>query len=191
MTIGLFVEGKSDKDTIPILIHKILKPHGVSPRVLTRKIPRGQMFDPLKVKPYAEHLLKQHPGTSKIVICVDCECTDPSDIQDKVEAAQRKLAELGLRPVPRYVVVVHALESWLAADVQALKRVAGMQHLRIRQNPESVCRPADLLKDVFGRAGKSFEKTRHDPRIARAADLSRIERRSPSFRRFREFIEDP
>jgi len=126
--------------------------------------------------------LKQHQDVEKVIICVDSECTGPGEIWEEVE---RELNEMGL-PV-RYAVVVHALEGWLAADPRALEQVLGIQ-VCVEQNLEEVCKPAELLEDIFAQHGKSFQKTRHGPQIARYADPVEIARHSSSFRRFCQLV---
>lgn len=185
MSLGLFVEGKSDKDAIPQLIRRLLDP---SPGIVPRTIHRGEMFAPQKVKPYVEALLKQHQDIEKVIVCVDSECTAPEEIWEEASKVERALNEMGL-PV-KYAVVVHALEGWLAADSNALGRVLGRQ-VRIRRNLEEVCKPAEFLADVFARHGKGFQKTRHDPLIAGHADPNKIAERSPSFQRFCGIVRDP
>jgi len=186
MSIGLFVEGKSDKDTIPRLIRKLLH---TSPKIIPRMIHRGEMFKPEKVKSYVEALLKQHQDAEKIIVCVDSECTDPEEIWEKVSKVERELNEMGL-PV-RYAVVVHALEGWLAADSKALEQVLGKgTEVRIEQNLEEICRPAELLEDIFAQHGKDFQKTKHDPQIACHADPVEIALHSSSFREFCQLVKD-
>ena len=53
MSLGLFVEGQSDKDTIPILTRKL----GYRSAVNTRVIPQGLMLRSDRVKPYIERCL--------------------------------------------------------------------------------------------------------------------------------------
>jgi len=186
MSLGLFVEGKSDKDALPKLIRKLfLDP---SPRIVPRTIHRGEMFSPQKVRLYLEALLNQHQDIEKVIVCVDSECTDPEEIWEEASKAERELNEMSF-PV-KYAVVVHALEGWLAADSEALGRVLGRQ-VRIRRNLEEVCKPAEFLADVFARHGKDFQKTRHDPLIAGYADPRKVAERSPSFQRFCEMVRDP
>lgn len=186
MSIVLFVEGKSDKDTIPKLIRKFLDP---SPKIIPRTIHRGEMFKSEKVRPYLEALLKQHQDVEKVIVCVDSECTDPAEIWEEVSKVERELNEMGL-PV-RYAVIVHALEGWLAADSKALEQVLGRgAEVRIEQNLEEICKPAELLEDIFARHGKDFQKTRHGPRIAEHVDPREIAKRSSSFRRFCQLVKD-
>jgi hypothetical protein len=189
MSIGLFVEGPSDKDTIPKLIRKFLDtPSKIIPRI----IHRGEMFNAEKVRPYLEALLKQHQDIEKFIVCVDSECTDPAEIQREVSKVEQELGKIGLPVVPKYAVVVHALEGWLAADSKAVEQVLGRgAEVRIEQNLEEVCRPAELLRDLFAKRGKSFQKTRHDPQIARYADPEEIARHSSSFWRFCQLVKDP
>jgi len=189
MSIGLFVEGKSDKDAIPKLICKLLDS---STKIIPRTIPRGEMFNSEKIKPYLEALLKKHQDIEKVIICVDSECTDFAEIQKEVSRVERELGGMGLPVVPRYAVVVHSLEAWLAADPEALKCVLGKgAHVRIEQDLEEVCKPAELLGDIFAQHGKKFLKARHDPLIAEHADPGRIAKRNSSFQRFSELVKDP
>ena len=187
MSLGLFVEGKSDKDAIPKLIRKFLDP---SPKIIPRTIHRGEMFESEKVRAYLEPLLKQHPDVVKVIVCVDSECTDPEEIWEKASKVERELNEMGL-PV-RYAVVVHALEGWLAADSKALEQVLGIgAKLHIERNLEEICKPAELLEDVFVRYGKNFRKTVHDPWIAEHVDPKEIAKRCSSFQRFCQLVRDP
>ena len=189
MSIGLFVEGKSDKDTIPKLIRKFLD---TPPKIITRTIHRGEMFKSEKVKPYLEALLKQHQDVEKVIVCVDSECTDPAEIQREVSKVERALSRMSLPVVPRYVVVVHALEGWLAADPEALRLVLGRgAEVHIEQNLEEICKPAELLEDIFARHGKDFQKTKYDPLLAEHANPEEIAKRSSSFRRFCQLVKDP
>lgn len=188
MSLGLFVEGKSDKDTIPKLIRKFPDP---SPKIIPRTIHRGEMFKSEKVKRYLEALLKQHQDVEKVIVCVDSECTDPADIQRQVSKVERELSRMGLPVVPRYVVVVHALEGWLAADPEALRRVLGKgAEVHIEQNLEEICRPAELLEDIFAQHGKNFLKPRDDPLLAEHANPEEISKRNSSFRRFCQLVKD-
>ncbi len=98
---------------------------------------------------------------------------------------------MGLPVVPRYVVVINALEGWLAADPEALRQVLGRgAEVRIEQNLEEICRPAELLEDIFARHGKDFQKTRYDPLIAEHANPEEIAKHSASFRRFCQLVKD-
>ncbi len=187
MSPGIFVEGKSDKDAIPKLIRKILDP---SPKIIPRTIPRDEMFNSESLRPYLEALLKKHHDIEKVIVCVDSECTDPEEIWEKASRVERELNEIGL-PV-RYAMVVHTLEGWLAADPKALEQVLGRgAKLHIKRNLEEVCKPAELLGDLFARYGKDFQKPRYDPQIAEYARPKEIAKRNQSFRRFCQLIKDP
>lgn len=156
MSIGLFVEGKSDKETIPKLIRKLFD---TPPKIIPRTIHRGEMFKTEKVRPYLEALLKEHQDVEKVIVCVDSECTDSAEIQREVSKVEQELSKMGLPVVPRYAVVVHALEGWLAADSEALRQVLGRgAEVRIEQNLEETCRPAELLEDIFAHTGKASRR---------------------------------
>jgi len=183
MTLGLFVEGKSDKKAIPILIRKILNTGGKTPAVIARLVPRGDMFKAIKVRAYIKRLLNEHPEISKIVVCVDSECTGPQEIEQEVRKVKQHL--LRLKVNLQYVVIVHALEAWLAADPKALRKVTG--HTGIIPNLQGECRPAQVLERIV----KNFRKTEHAPRLAQYSDVKVIASRNSSFREFRRAVTDP
>lgn len=144
------------------------------------------------MRAYIIPLLKQHRDLSKIVICLDSECTDPGDINRRVKPIEKALTEFTLGPPIRYVVVVHALEGWLAADPDAVAQVLGANvSSQIPPNLEGVCKPADLLSEVFEKYGREFRKTEHNTKIAEHADPTRITRRNASFQHFQDAIVDP
>jgi len=161
----------------------ICKLSDTPPKIILRTIHRGEMFKPEKVKPYLEAILKQHQDVEKVIVCVDSECTDPTEIREEVSKVERELSKEGL-PV-RYAVVVHALEGWLAADSKALGQVLGRgAEVRIEQNLEEICRPAELLEGIFAQHGKNFLKIRDAPLLAEHVHPEEIAKRSSSFRRF-------
>ena len=148
------------------------------------------MFKARKIKAHLEFLLKNQPDVAKVIVCVDPHCTDPAEIRKEASRVERELARMSLQVVPQYVVVVHALEGWLAADQKALEQVLGSE-VSISRNLKEECKPDELLGDLFAKHGKSFQKTRHDPQIASHADSEEIACHSPSFRRFCRLIKDP
>ncbi|MBM4465080.1 MAG: DUF4276 family protein [Chloroflexi bacterium] len=138
-----------------------------------------------------EALLKQHQDIEKVIVCVDSECTDPAEIQREVSKVERELSRVGLPVVPRYVVVVHALEGWLATDSEAVRQVLGRgAEVRIERNLEEICKPSELLEDIFAQHGKNFLKARDDPLLAEYVDPEEIAEHSPSFRRFCQLVKD-
>lgn len=188
MSLGLFVEGPSDRDTIPILIRKL----GYRSRVRRRVVKQSEMLLPDKMARNVEEMLKARRDIDFIVVCIDSERVDPSMTEQRVRPVQRQLNEISSVPV-RYAVVDHALEGWLACDEEALRSVLGGQRVRIniRGNPEDHPTPADILERVFRDNRRRFRKTRHDPEIAEHVNVERIAARSPTFRRFAEIIGHP
>ncbi len=76
-------------------------------------------------------------------------------------------------------------------DHEAVGRVLGVDQSRpIRNEPESECKPADVMDELFARHGKDFRKTIHDPQIAAEADPELIRKRSESFNQFVQAVVD-
>ena len=187
MSLGLFVEGPSDRDTIPILIRKL----GYRSRVRARVVKQSEMLLPDKMARNVEEMLRERRDIDFIVVCIDSERVDPSMTEQRVRPVQRRLNETSPVPV-RYAVVDHALEGWLACDKEAIQSVLGPRaRVNIRGNPEDHPTPAHILERVYRENRRKFRKTLHDPQIAERANPERIAARSPTFRKFAELLGHP
>lgn len=177
MSLGLFVEGQSDKDTIPILIRKL----GYSSGIRTRVIPQGLMLRSNRVKTYIRTLIAQDASIDLVLICIDAEEADPDRLLRQTYEPQESLSRDFAVPI-RYAVVDHALEGWLACDSDAVRSVLGPRaRVSIPGNPDDHPRPSDLLSRVFRDNGRRFVKTTHDRQIAERVTPAVIAARSPTF----------
>ncbi len=187
MSLGLFVEGPSDRDTIPILTGKL----GYRSRIRARVVKQSEMLLPDKMARNVEAMLRERRDIDLIVVCIDSERVDPSVTEQRIRPVQRRLNEIFTIPI-RYAVVDHALEGWIACDEEAVQSVLGPRaRVNIRSNPEDHPTPADLLERVFRENGRQFRKTRDNPRIAEHVSPEHIAARSPTFRRFAEMLGHP
>ncbi len=189
MSLGLYVEGRSDKDTISILIRKL----GFRSRVIPKDL--GGQSELMLVDKMARHLselLREHRDVELVLICCDAlEGVSPRATEERLRPLQRRLNRGAAVPI-RYAVVDHALEGWLACDEEAVQTALGTRaNVNIRGNPENHPRPAELLEQVFRQNGRRFRKTRHDPQIAEHVNIQRIAAKSPTFRRFAEILGHP
>jgi hypothetical protein len=143
------------------------------------------------VKAIVEDLLVLYPHIEKLFLCVDSECTSPADLEPVVGKVEKQLGQI--KPKPRYILVVHALESWLMADERAVAQVLGPgAKVKPVTNPEGICKPKRHLSAIFDKAGKDFDHVRDDPKIAKAVeDVNQIKQRCPSFAKFSEAVLDP
>lgn len=192
MTIALFVEGRSDKDTIPLLAKKILATRSKPPALEVRTIRRGNMFKARKVAEHVRVLSRKHQNLSKILICVDSHCTSENQMAGRVREVERELESMKVPVPPRFCLVVHALEGWLMAAPQALSsylQVSG--GLSITQAMAFDCKPKEVLSEVFARVGRTFDYMRDDPAIAELADPDEMSKLSPSFAAFKQHLLDP
>lgn len=107
MKIALFVEGQSDEKTLPILLRKS---RGESMSVETRWVRRGNLLNPRKVAAVIDALLVVHADVSKIIACVDLECTRDAGTEKserarirRVERAVRRLMGKSVRCTLDYI----------------------------------------------------------------------------------------
>jgi hypothetical protein len=177
LTLAIFVEGQSDKLSIPILLHKVRKT-----TIYTRRVAAGDMLD---IREMARHIQALSPYKIEMAIIFrDSECTDPEGWIAKAKLAEKDFERLALKPPVRYVIVDHSLEGWLACDKTALRAVLG-PHAKIpnRLNPACSCRPAEAMRKLFqhNNVRAAFNKVIHNPLMSENADPRVIEKESPTF----------
>lgn len=184
MTLGLFVEGPSDKDTIPVLIKKFFPKIRIIPQPLHS---RGEMFSGAKIMTYVRFLLRRHKDIKKVLVCIDTHC-NPKDIRQKVNPIEQELKGIGIRI--KYSLIIHALESWLMED-KGLRKVLGERaKIDLPNNLEEICEPEKMLRNIFRKNGKSYQKTRYAPQIAEAIDGKIVRRKSRNFDEFCKAVQD-
>ena len=187
MSLGLFVEGQSDRDTIPILARRL----GYDARIRARIVSRGQMLASNAISRYPTKFLRESRDVTRVVVCIDAERENPAVVFASTRPIERRLNET-LRIQVNYSVVDHALEGWLACDEQAVRAILSPRaRIDIRGNPEEHPTPADILHRVFRDNRREFNKMRDNRRIAENASVERIAARSPTFRRFAEMLGHP
>ena len=179
--ILLLVEGPSDRKALTALVRKLCS-HPVQCRSMKGK---GDLFKPDKLEGHISYACRQHSEISKVLACVDSECTPveqtQSDIAPLESQLQRRFPDLDVK----YVVVDHSLEGWLLQDRHAVRRVVGRNSTLPRYgNPENQCRPADLLYQIFRRNNRDLIKPRHCPQLAEEVDVQLISESSETFRYF-------
>lgn len=187
--IGLIVDGDSDEKTIPILANKILQGAGIG--IKPKVVPRGHKLNVRKMQEHINDMAREQPNLEKIIVCMDSEEDDLVQLEGEVKQVERQLVHKTVKP--KYVLVVRMLESWLLADEDALRKVL-RRRARVKPiaNPEAIRDPKEKLKEIFQGAGKTFQYTRDDPKIAEAIkDVSRIRKKCPRFDQFCEAVIDP
>lgn len=179
LSLGLFVVGQSDRDVIPLLIRKLGYRGGIRDRI----IEQGEAFDAEAVSTHIRALLASHPDISKIIVCVDSECTDIEQSRKGAISTERNLVKSRAHPPVKYVIVDHSLEGWLLQDLDAVGSVLGTRaKLSLSGNPEDECRPAELLRKLFRTySSQSFKKTVHNKKIASEMNIKVLQSRSPTF----------
>ena len=187
MSLGLIVEGASDKTSIPVLARKL----GYSRKIRARVLSRGDMLIPRKVARIVSDMTRRDSDIQVVVVCIDAEREEPDRMLSGVLPLERRLNGIA-RVQVRYAIVDHALEGWLACDEDALREVLGPRaKIAIRGNPERHANPADTMTQVFRANGRRFDKRRDNPRIAERVSPASLAERSPTFRRFADLIGHP
>lgn len=184
MSLGVIVEGPSDRKPIRTLLEKLGRTvSGV------RVVRQGDMLNVPKMATYIDLLAQPRHRFDRIFIFRDSEGVDPNDTYEATREAERSLSSMFSRPEIRYVIVDHSIEGWLASDHDAVRQVLGGKREISRLNNADVHqRPADLLARVFRANRRSFDKNVHNQQIAELADTSVIAQKSPTFTRLVDLL---
>ncbi|MDZ7262704.1 MAG: DUF4276 family protein [candidate division KSB1 bacterium] len=190
MKILLFVEGPSDKRTIPVIIRKALSPR--KPAIIVRK---GARFDSEKMAPHIRFELLQHHDISKILILRDAECADERVLQyikRTAEKTENDLKELFPQSSIYCLIVTYALEGWWLADPKAVA-----DHFKLSKTPNSSlslsCRPKRALIELSKKSGRKrrFDWVEENPKIAERLNPQKAAKNNPSLAEFLKIIKDP
>lgn len=186
MTIVLFTEDGPTGAAISILAEKVLSSAHKKAGLKRRQIKRGDIFkNPRKIAALVS--LNRKQGNAKIIVCVDSECTDPAETERNLTRCRNHLKKARL--AADIIVVVHALETWLAADQNALRSAFNITDgIKIPGNLETICRPADMLKKLIRKHGGEFVKSKDDLKIANHANPEEIAKRCASFVKFQKIL---
>jgi hypothetical protein len=84
------------------------------------------------------------------------------------------------------------LEGWLLGDPDTIEQHLGPRaEVRISSSATSECRPKEVMKDIFQKAGKEYIPFRDNQRIAEKIDLNIVGKNNKSFGRFQKQVKDP
>ena len=187
LTLGVFVEGTSDLQTIPKLIRRLGYRGGIRGHSV-----RGDMLSVREMSNQIMALLSRRGRVSRVLIFIDSEGADPNQTLRGTERALPQLRRVAGRVPVDYVVVDHSIEGWLACDTDALRAVLGQDaRINIQGNPEDQPRPARSLERVFRDNGVEFKKTVHNEMIAKRVTARNILQKSPTFVRLASILGAP
>ncbi len=187
MKIAIFIEEQSSKEPIKTFIHKILGQHA---GIIDRVVKRGNLLNEEKVKAHINFLLIYH-SISKIIVCVDSECTPEEEIEKITNKIEKSLKAKIKQPI-YYITIVHAFEGWLLSDPDCIKKYLGPRaKVNISPSASKECKPKEVMKDIFRKADKDYIHTLHNTEIAERANPERIMKSNKSFKKFYDVIKDP
>ena len=177
IALGIFVEGRSDRESHKHLLRKL-----GHTSIQDRVVPQGDMLNAGTMQRHIQAVLVRHSEIGHVLVLRDSEGVAPEETYVLMRPAERELRtrfpDVGID----YVVVDHSIEGWLLCDAEALRAVLGPRaRISVPGNPDQNPRPADLMKGIFRANGKEFRKTTHNPAIAEAARVEEIRERSTTF----------
>ncbi len=183
-TFGLIVEGEYDAAALTEWIRKCLPGNiDVRPRLYAQKGPLIRKFPG-----YLSGFRWDNQGgpVDKAFVMRDADGKDP---QELISVMKAKIADrLPIFPV-EFVVIVQELETWLLTDNEAIAQVTGMEIAEIQGALEEIKDPKEHLQRIpsGARVAYTAEVAR---KIAAASDLEKLAYRCPSFRTFRQAVQD-
>lgn len=176
------VEGHAERESVPVLIRRILQDKGVY-RVNVRpgvRVPRDKLLKPEEFERRLEFARRQ-PGARAIRVIVDADNDCPRDLGPRLLARGLPVAAgMPLSVVPARV----ELEAWFIAGIESLRGVGGIR--------EDVSPPGDpeTIADAKGwltrhmLPGYSYMPVDNQSGLAQRFDYVAAAARSRSLRKF-------
>ena len=180
---GILGEDDSDIQTLRVLIRRLANDE-------TLPI-RGKGFDGCgKLLKDGWKFLKTLPelGCTRFIIAHDADQNDAGEIKRKLKDKIIKLS--GLKSSICLLVSVQEIEAWLLADIEAVSNIFKQWQPKPELNPESIVHAKEHLEKLGRLAGgrPRYLPATHNPQLAKHIDLTKVSKRSPSFRPLEEFV---
>lgn len=183
--VGIIAEDQSDVAVLKELGKKI------SGRNFSVSQHFGKGCGPLKTKT---------PGWCKALAVKGCQAVVlVHDLDKKDAGCLRKDLEtiLGACVIKKGYVTIPSeeLEAWLLADTSAIKRALNLEsEPKPIHHPETIASPKEHLGGLINSHSKKklkrYVNTEHNLLIAKELNILEIDSKCPSFKFFRDFIED-
>ena len=120
-------------------------------------------------------------GCQKVILLKDCHRSSPSEIEERFRSS-------GLKGEVELCIVRNSIEAWFLADSSAIRDYLRIEVEEIAE-PEEIPDPAEYLKRIFRKAGKSYYKGGKDPEeLAKRLHLEEVRRKCSSFRTFEQIL---
>lgn len=189
ITIASIVEGQSEIDSVPILIHRIREI--VAPQVLVRtthpiRVPRQSVIKPENFEKYVDLAARESGHGGRILVLLDADDDCP------IELAGDLLERARISRSDRTVSVVLAkaeFESWFLASINSIVGKFSIERDCKRPTDPEGIRDAKRWLSKSMLKGHSYQSAIHQPEIARVFDMNLARINSPSFDKFWRDIE--
>jgi|GEM_PF-6796318 len=193
MRVGLIVEGPFDEAVLYNIVRKILAAdfEQISrwvDRDLWGKFKRGESYTQLRgyVKMLVAH------GCSLIVIVWDNEGEEKGKRLNRLRGQIERLDEEAiLHPPIAYGIAVQALEAWLLADINAVRRVLEVRIDAVDDPTDEIPDPKDRLRKIVSESSLRSSYTEIARSISAELDIEIASRHSRSLRQFRKDFPKP
>jgi Domain of unknown function (DUF4276) len=182
MMFAVLGEDDSDAKSLTVLVRRI---KGVANLTVVKKGFRGCG----DLRQNACRVIRDFAvrGATRFIVCHDADHADPLEIRESV---RRTLARDGCgRCDCEIVVPVQELEAWIIADENAITKVISSLKIPNERSPERIDNPKEWLrKRSIKRSKPIYVPSIHNERIAHYIDLTTLERKCPSFRPLKAFV---
>lgn len=175
-------EDESDANSLVILVRRIT---GVPNQTVLKKGFRGCG----DLRQNACRVIREFSarGATKFIICHDSDKENPEHLRKNVKNILIRDGCGGF--VCEIVVPVQELEAWIIADSNAIKKVIPSLSIPNMASPERIDNPKEWLRRKSRKRSKPiYVPTIHNERIAHHIDLTTLERKCPSFRPLKAFV---
>jgi hypothetical protein len=187
VTIGLLIEGETDRKVVRAFLEKAHDIDPSRPGVAERVVNRSDLLQPTRViRQIRSNLLPTVNRLDRVIVLVDAECDDPALLDRRRLEVETQVGRESFPVRFRLMFVRFAIESWLLADLAAWSPLLRSRSTGMLESLTDNCDPKHAIYQAMSPHGVEFRPTIHDPQIARRVDLEVARHRSSNLNDFIE-----
>ena len=176
------VEGHAERESIPLLIRRVLQEHNIH-RVQVRpglRVPRDKLVKLGEIERYVQYA-RQQPGAQAITVIIDADNDCPKTLGPQLLARSTPVAPGFHLSV---VLAKIELEAWFIAGIESLRGTRGIRQDAIPPEDPEVIRDAQGWLTTHMLRGRTYIPVDDQASFAQAFDYAAAATRSRSLRKF-------
>jgi hypothetical protein len=189
VTLATIVEGRSEVESVPILLRRILSSLQASPVIAVARpfrVSRTRVVREGELERALEQVIRDRSNVKGIIVLLDAEDDDPAALGSRLLDRCRKTTN-----IPAVVVLaIREFEGWFLGAKESLRNLQGITSgAKAPEKPETIRGAKERLTRNM-QPGRRYLEVEHQPAFAEKMDIQAAAARCPSFQRLLDKVKE-